>query len=87
MCSCWVKLFFFFFLTPVSKGRKLIVPPDARNINSEKNQLSPCDRVWFPSVLALVSEHDVLSINLVGIMSQICLNEVIANILLVSESF
>lgn len=32
-----------------------------KNCNSEKNQIRPCDLVWFPSVLAHVPEHAVLS--------------------------
>lgn len=31
-------------------------------IDSEKNQIRPCDLVWFPSALASVSEHVVLPI-------------------------
>lgn len=34
---------------------------DKRNSDSEKNQIRPCDHVWFPSVLAYVPEHAVLS--------------------------
>lgn len=40
---------------------------DKRNSNSEKNQIRPCDHVWFPSVLAYVPEHAVLS------MKPVCL--------------
>lgn len=38
-----------------------------RNLNSEKNQIRPCDLVWFPSALASAPEHVVLSIQLVSL--------------------
>lgn len=79
MCSCWVILFFFFEAS-VKRKEAHCTTRDARNFNSEKNQIIPRDHVWFPSVLVSASEHDVLLINLIPIVSQICLNEVKANI-------
>lgn len=58
----------------VSKGRKKeemssahCALRDKRNSNSEKNQIRPCDHVWFPSVLAYVPEHVVLSMKLISL--------------------
>lgn len=87
MCSCWVKCLFFKKKASVKRKEAHCTTRDARNFNSEKNQIMPRDHIWFPSILVSVSEHDVLSINLIPNVSQICLNEVKANSLLASESF